>query len=114
MLKQGQTINIGGRWGTITYLVGDREAVVTLDDDLQTQVDVEDLLLPAMVRDAQGLKPWGEVPEELVEEARARRDGGEAEVKVRYWLVAQGYDVNYHHFRRLLGGPGEADEEELE
>ena len=107
MLKQGQTINIGGRWGTITYLVGNREAVVTLDDDRQTQVDVDELELPAMVRQAQGLKSWREVPAELVEEARSRRDGGEGEAKVRYWLVAQGYDVEWRHLIQLLGSTAE-------
>ena len=105
MLKQGQTINIGGRWGTITYLVGDREAVVTLDDDRQTQVDVDAIELPAMVSEAQGLKPWREVPEGLVQEARVRRDAGEGEAKVRYWLVAQGYDVQWRHMALLLGSP---------
>ena len=44
MLKTGQTIKIDGRWGIVTYLIGDREAVVTFDDDRQVQVGVEDLV----------------------------------------------------------------------
>ena len=45
MLKTGQTIKIGGRWGRVAYLIGDREAIVTFDDDdRQFQVGVEDLV----------------------------------------------------------------------
>ena len=46
MLKTGQTINIEGRWGTVTYLIGNNAAIVTMDDDLQVQAWLESLRLP--------------------------------------------------------------------
>ena len=44
MLKTGQSIKVEGRWGIVTYLIGDLEAIVTFDDDRQVKVGVEDLL----------------------------------------------------------------------
>ena len=44
MLKPGQTVKFDGRWGIVTYLIGDREAVVTFDDDRQVRVGLEDLV----------------------------------------------------------------------
>ena len=45
-LKGGQTVQIAGQWATVTYLVGECEVIVALDDGRQLQVDRTTLKLP--------------------------------------------------------------------
>ena len=107
MLKQGQTINIGGRGGTVTYLIGHNEAVVTLDDDVQVQSLLDEINVPATLRAGWQLRNWRDVPAELVDEARARYDAGELNVKISSWLREKGYDVQAHHLNMIVGRPDE-------
>ena len=104
MLKTGQTINIEGRWGTVTYLIGDNMAIVTMDDDLQVQAWLESLRLPPFALEALALKPWTALPEDLAEQARVRHHAGEMQVKTRVWLAQMGYDVQVHDLKELLKG----------
>jgi len=105
MLKPGQTINIAGRWGTVTYLIGDDAAVVTLDDDAQVQAALADITVPATLRSGRKLKSFGELPADLAEEARLRYACGSRKVAILSWLWTMGYDVQSNHLGRLLGKP---------
>lgn len=49
VLKPGQTIRIDGRWATLTYLVSERSAIVTFDDDHQELVPRLWLQVPQLV-----------------------------------------------------------------
>ena len=42
-LKQGQSVRVGGIWGTFNYLVGQDWAVITQDDGQQRVVKAEEL-----------------------------------------------------------------------
>ena len=46
-IKPGQTIRIGHQWGTVSYLVDNAYAIVTLDDFSQAKIRIADVRIVA-------------------------------------------------------------------
>ena len=46
-IKPGQTIRMGHQWGTVSYLIGNVYAIVTLDDLSQAKIRIADVRIVA-------------------------------------------------------------------
>ena len=65
-IKPGQTIRIGHQWGTVSYLIGNAYAIVTLDDFSQAKIRIADVRIVA-----QDIARWqGEGPVQEGDPAR--------------------------------------------